>query len=131
MFKFNLKSLIIFIVLLIIEIAITVFFKEGFIRHTFGDYLVVILLYFLFRSFLNISKNNLAMVTLLIAFLVEFAQLTPLLKILELENYVLANLVLGNTFSISDLVTYTLGYLTILFFNSYLLCTHYLTKKTQ
>lgn len=118
MFKFNFTAFSPFILLLLIEIVIALILKEGFIRHTFGDYLVVILLYFLLRSFLNISKNTLALVTLFIAFIVEFIQLTPFLKVLGLQNHTLANLIFGNTFSISDLLAYTLGYLTILFFNS-------------
>ncbi|MFD0965011.1 ribosomal maturation YjgA family protein [Pseudofulvibacter geojedonensis] len=118
MFLFNKKSFLIAITFIFIEIAIAIFFKNGFIRHTFGDYLVVILLYFLLRSFLNISKNTTASITLLIAFAVELVQLTPFLKALGLQNHTLANLIFGNTFSISDLLAYTLGYLTILFFNS-------------
>lgn len=118
MFSFNNKAFFITLFLLSAEIAIALFLKDGFIRHTFGDYLVVILLYFLLRSFLNISKNILAIITLLIAFIVEFIQLTPFLKVLKLDNHTLANLIFGNTFSVSDLLAYTLGYLTILFFNS-------------
>lgn len=118
MFKFNFTAFSAFILLLLIEIDIVLFFQDGFIRHTFGDYLVVILLYNLIRSFVTIKKNTIVHITLLIAFSVEFIQLTPLLKLLGLERNLLANLILGNTFSISDLIAYTVGYLTILFFNS-------------
>lgn len=118
MFKFNLLAFSLSILLLVTEIAIVIFLKEGFIRHTFGDYLVVILLYNLIRTFLFIKNNHIAHITLLIAFIIEFIQLTPFLKLLSLEHHKLANLILGNTFSVSDLMAYTLGYLTILFFNS-------------
>lgn len=118
MIYFNKKSFLVAILFLLIEITIALFFKEGFIRHTFGDYLVVILIYNLTRTFLNIKKSYIAHITILIAFIVEFIQLTPFLKTLGLEHNLLANLILGNTFSVSDLLAYTLGYLTILFFNS-------------
>jgi len=44
--QFSHSSFIAFALLFLTEIAIAVFFKGGFIRHTFGDYLVVLLLYF-------------------------------------------------------------------------------------
>jgi len=129
--QFSHSSIITFTLLFLTEITIAVFFKEGFIRHTFGDYLVVLLLYFFLKSFVSASNTILANVTVLIAFTVEFIQLTPLLKSIGLENHSLANLVLGNTFSVTDLLAYTFGYLTIIIFNSYFLCKHFLPNKTK
>jgi len=131
MFKLNGYSFCTFLLLLLIEIAIATFYTAGFIRHTFGDYLVVILLYSFLKSFISISNNKLAGVTLLISFIVEFIQLTPLLKVLGLEHHKLANLIVGNTFSITDLLAYTASYLTILIFNSYIPCKHFLPKKIK
>jgi len=129
--QFSHSSFITFTLLFLTEITIAVFFKEGFIRHTFGDYLVVLLLYFFLKSFVSASNTILANVTVLIAFTVEFIQLTPLLKSIGLENHSLANLVLGNTFSVTDLLAYTFGYLTIIIFNSSFLCKHFLPNKTK
>jgi len=129
--QFSHSSIITFTLLFLTEITIAVFFKEGFIRHTFGDYLVVLLLYFFLKSFVSASNTILANVTVLIAFTVEFIQLTPLLKSIGLENHSLANLVLGNTFSVTDLLAYTFGYLTIIIFNSSFLCKHFLPNKTK
>jgi len=131
MFKLNPTALTAFIFLLLTEIAIATFYKEGFIRHTFGDYLVVLLLYSFLKSFISISNNKLAKFTLFIAFIVEFIQLTPLLEILSLEHHKLANLILGNTFSVSDLLAYTLGYFTIIIFNIYPSCKHSLPNKIK
>jgi len=117
--------------LFLTEIAIAMFFKTGFIRHVFGDYLVVLLLYFFLKSFFSISNNTLAAITLLIAFTVELIQLTPLLKTIGLENHSLANLVFGNTFSFTDLLAYTFGYITIIIFNSSTLCKHFLPNRTK
>jgi len=131
MLKLNYIFFTAFILILITEIAIAIFFKAGFIRHVFGDYLVVLLLYFFLKSFISFSNNTLANITVLIAFTVEFIQLTPLLKSIGLENHSIANLVLGNTFSVTDLLAYTLGYITIIIFNNSILCKHYLPNRTK
>jgi hypothetical protein len=96
------------------EAAIAIFFKEGFIRHTFGDFLVVILLYCLFKSFIRGNELPIALATLGIAFVIEFLQLTDFLKIVGLEHSKWAALVFGNSFSVQDLVAYTLGILTVI-----------------
>ncbi|WP_188465791.1 ribosomal maturation YjgA family protein [Bizionia arctica] len=112
--KFNKTYFLLFITLLITEVLIAKFLTTGFIRHTFGDYLVVILLYTFFKSFLLIKPFKVAISVLLFAFLIEFLQLCNLLKWLGLQNNTLAKLILGSTFHISDLVAYTLGIITIL-----------------
>lgn len=88
-------------------------FKSGFIRHTFGDYLVVILVYCFLRSFSKTKAIYLALITLVISFIIEFLQLTNFLEVLNLQDNTLAKTVLGSTFSISDLIAYTLGVITI------------------
>lgn len=86
---------------------------SGFIRHTIGDYLVVILLYTLLRTFVKSSVKTMCVITLLIAYFVEFIQLTSFLEFLHLENNYTANIIFGNTFSITDLMAYTLGIITV------------------
>jgi hypothetical protein len=53
------------------------------------------------------------MATLSIAFCIEFLQLTPFLAVLGLQQNKWANLILGNVFSVQDLIAYTLGALTV------------------
>lgn len=48
------------------------------------------------------------------AFLIEFLQLIQILKTLNLEHNKILATVLGSTFQISDLVSYSLGTITIL-----------------
>ncbi len=112
--KFNKTYFPLFTLLLVVEIAIAIFLKEGFIRHTFGDYLVVILMYTCIKSFSNIKPLAAAVGVLLFAFSIEFLQLFNLLDVLNLRDSHLAKLILGSTFHISDLIAYTLGVLTIL-----------------
>jgi len=104
-----------FTLLFVIEVIIAFFLKDGFVRHTVGDFLVVILLYCLFKSFLKTHTLNLAILTLGIAYLIEFLQLTAFLNYLGLKQNKWANLVFGNTFSIQDLVANTLGIVVVLF----------------
>lgn len=100
--------------LLAIEICIAYFLKSGFIRHTFGDFLVVIMLYCFFKSVFNMKPIQIALIVLLIAFIVEFLQLTPMLNWLNLQDSNIAKIVFGSTFHVSDLVAYSLGVLSIL-----------------
>lgn len=111
--KFNLNHFIAFVLLLLTEILLTK--TTGFIRHTFGDFLVVILVYCFIKSFFDIAPIKLGLGVLLLSYCVEFLQLTSFLSILKLEKNKTANLIFGNTFSIGDLIAYTIGVITIIF----------------
>ncbi|WP_417195940.1 DUF2809 domain-containing protein [Bizionia sp.] len=105
-----------FVILFIIEGLIAYFLKTGFIRHTFGDFLIVILLYCFAKSFINAKPIPVAFAVLLFAFIIEFLQLGNLLEHLNLQNNTFAILILGSTFHVSDLIAYTLGIVTVLIF---------------
>lgn len=125
---FNKKYFLLFIILFLIEFAIAYFLKDGFIRHTFGDFLVVIMLYCLFRSFLNIKPKPTALLVLIIAFVIEFLQLTNFLEILGLENNIYAKIILGSTFQITDLIAYSLGIITVLIIENKILLSQFTSK---
>jgi hypothetical protein len=95
------------------EMCIAAFLTKGFIRHTFGDYLVVILMYCAIRSFIKTKPLYVAIIVLIIAFGIEFLQLYNLLDYLNLRDSKLAVIVLGSTFEVTDLIAYSLGILTI------------------
>ncbi|HLT52306.1 MAG TPA: DUF2809 domain-containing protein [Flavobacteriaceae bacterium] len=103
-----------FLALLATETLIALFLKSGFIRHTFGDFLVVILLYCFIKSFWNLKPVVVGIKVLTIAFTIEFLQLTPFLKWLHLEDHSVAKIILGSTFQVGDLIAYTLGILFVL-----------------
>lgn len=111
--QFNKKALFIAIILFFTEVLISK--TNGFIRHTFGDFLVVILLYFLFKSCIKTSVTNLCYITLFIAYSVECLQLVPFLEWIHLQHNRAANIIFGTTFSFLDLVAYTLGIITTYF----------------
>ena len=99
--------------LLLIETVIAVFLKDGFIRFTVGDFLASILVYSFFRSFLKLKPITIAVLTLVICFTVEFLQLFNMLDLLELRGNKIMTTILGSHFSISDLIAYALGIITI------------------
>lgn len=113
--RFNKTYFLFFILLFLTEAAIAYYLKSGFIRHTFGDFLVVILLYCFFKSFIKANSVVVALCTLVIAYTIEFLQLTNFLEVLRLKGNLWANLVFGNSFSLQDLVAYSLGIVVTLF----------------
>tara|TARA_R110002072_G_scaffold108026_2_gene234642 strand:- start:42575 stop:42934 length:360 start_codon:yes stop_codon:yes gene_type:complete len=107
------KYITLFIILLIIEIAIAYFHFHPFIRYFIGDVLVVPLLYCLLKFFISISSEKIALYVLLFAFFVEMLQYFSITEVLEIRSSVL-RIIIGTTFSIWDLVAYTIGYITII-----------------
>lgn len=113
MIQFNKKYFILFVVLFLTEIVIAKY-ASGFIRFTFGDFLAVIFVYSLIRSFLKITANLAAILSLSIAFVIEFLQLTNLQNLYPIEYSKELKIILGTSFSIEDLVAYSFGFLTII-----------------
>ena len=111
--KFSKTYFIITIILFLVE-AVIAKYTTGFIRHTFGDYLCVILIYAFIKSFVKLSNLKTAILVLLIAYIIEFLQLTNLQNFYPDEYANTLKLILGTSFSIGDLVAYTLGVITIL-----------------
>lgn len=117
--QFNKNYLVLAHTLFLVELAIAFIIKTGFIRYTFGDYLVVILLYAIFRGCTNMSVRASALVVLFIAYGIEFLQLTPFLAYINLQDSITAKLIFGSTFQFGDLVAYTLGIITVLLIEYY------------
>ena len=112
--RFSVPYFVGFLVILLIEALIAAFLKTGFIRHTFGDYLVVILLYCFFRSFINGKSIRIALFVLCIAYTVELLQLTTYLEYFNVQDSYIVGLILGSSFSFGDLLAYTLGIITVI-----------------
>ena len=109
MFVFRKNYFLLTIILLFTEICIAVFINDRFIRPYLGDFLVVILLYCFVRSFFNVPVNQTAIGVLIFAFVIEGLQYIQLVNILGLQDSKLAGVVLGNSFSWMDMLTYVLG----------------------
>ena len=122
--QFNKNYLVLAHSLFLIELAIAFIIKTGFIRYTFGDYLVVILLYAIIRGCSSLSVRASAIIVLFIAYGIELLQLTTFLTYFNLQDSFTASLIFGNTFHVTDLLAYTLGIITVVIFERF-------TQKSQ
>ena len=116
MFRFRKKYFLFAVLLFVIEVLIALFLHDRFIRPYVGDFLVVILLYCFFRSFLNVNRTALALGVLLFAFVIEGAQYLHFVHHLGVENNAVVRTVLGSSAEWSDVLAYTLGIAAVLLF---------------
>ncbi len=79
------------------------------IRPFGGDFLVVMLIYCFVKTFLNTPVYPTAIGVLIFAYLVEISQYFHLVKMIGMEHSNTAKILLGTTFSFTDLFVYTLG----------------------
>ncbi len=114
MLKFNRNYFILTILLLLTEITIALYVHDNFVRPYFGDFLVVILLYYFLKSFVNISVLTAASLVLFFSFAIEIAQYFNMVEKLGLLHSKIARVVLGNSFAWMDLLAYVLGILTVI-----------------
>lgn len=109
MFTVRYKYIFLTVLLFIIEIGIALFVHDKIIRPYAGDFLVVILIYVFFKSFLDVSTYALALSVLLFAYVIEILQYFNFISLLGLQHSMLARLIFGNSFQWLDIVAYTLG----------------------
>ena len=109
MTKFSLPYFILAIIFFTTEVLIAAFMHDAFIRPTFGDFLVVILMYCGLRSVLQANYRYVAIATLLTAYAIEIAQYFHLIVHVGLQHSTLAKCILGCGFSWGDMLAYTLG----------------------
>lgn len=102
------------LVLLTTELVIGLFVHDKLIRPFIGDLLVVILLYSAARIFVQWQVTTTALVVLLFAYSVELSQYFHLIYHLGWQNSLLAQLVLGTSFSPTDMGMYSLGFVAII-----------------
>lgn len=119
MFRFNKFYFFLSLALLLVEILIALYVKDAFIRPYFGDFLAVIWLYCLLRSFVRISTLKAAALVLLFSYALETAQYFNLVKHLGLGRSRFFNILLGNHFEWVDIIAYTLGIFTVVIIEKY------------
>jgi len=107
---FNKNYFLLFILLFVTEVLIALYVHDDFIRPFFGDFLVVILIYTFGMSWIYCSKFKMALTVLILAFCIEFGQYFDWVHRLGLQDSKLANVVLGNSFAVADLVAYVAGF---------------------
>ena len=114
MLRFNKSYFLLALSLLGIEAYIGIYMHDTIIRPYGGDFLVVILLYCLVKSFINSRVLLTAAWVLVFAYTIEISQYFHMVSILGLQRFKLATLLLGTSFSFIDLLTYTLGILLVI-----------------
>lgn len=107
--QFNKSYYLLTILLLATEFIIGLYMHDSIIRPYGGDFLVVILLYCFVKSFLNTPVFHTAVSVLIFAYVLEVLQYFNLVKMLGLEQYSAARMMIGTQFAWTDLLAYTLG----------------------
>lgn len=110
-FRFQPKSFLIFLSVFLIEVLIALFVRDKIIRPYGGDLLVVIMIYYFVKSFINTKPLYICIATLLFAYAIEIAQYFELVKILGVQDNRFLVTILGSSFSWGDMFAYTLGIL--------------------
>ncbi|WP_259068009.1 DUF2809 domain-containing protein [Mucilaginibacter sp. X4EP1] len=114
MIRFNKYYFLLALLLFVVELYIGLYMHDDFIRPYGGDFLVVILLYCVVKSFANWPVLPTAAGVLVFAYLIEISQYFHLIVLLGLQHSKAARLLLGTSFSFTDLLCYTLGMATMI-----------------
>src|SRR5689334_10692393 len=114
LFCFNRTYFLLTIVLFIVEASIAKYVDDKIVRPYGGDYLVVILIYCCVRSFFEVSIGKTAIGVLAFSFLTETLQYFKIVDRIGLGHYKIARIIIGTSFSWTDIVAYILGISTIL-----------------
>ena len=96
-----------------IEVLIALFVNDAVIRPFLGDVLATVLVYTFLMGVSNAKPLPVASLALFISFCVEIAQYFELVYRFNLEQYELARVILGTSFSFLDLLMYCIGFFTI------------------
>ena len=113
MIRFHRRYFLAAMLLLFVEVQIAAFVQDEIVRPYGGDYLVVIFLYCLFRSFLKTSVTKAVAVVFSFSILMEILQYLRFINFLELQENSWASTILGNHFEFLDILAYGLSALTI------------------
>jgi hypothetical protein len=114
MLSFNKIYFLLALLLLLMEVMIGLYLHDALIRPYGGDFLVVILLYCIVKTFANASIFTTAGYVLLFAYTVEISQYFHLVKLLGMQNSNIAVMLMGTSFSFADMLIYTLGILLVI-----------------
>lgn len=114
MFRLNKTYFLLAIILFFVELFIGFYVRDGLVRPYGGDFLVVILIYCFVKAFVVVNVNKAAVWVLLFSYMVETLQYFKITVLLGLKNSKLANIIIGNSFSWSDMLAYTLGIAVVL-----------------
>ena len=114
MFRFSRPYFLLSLLLLLIEIFIGAKMHDTIIRPFGGDFLVVIWLYCLVRSFWQWPVLPTALLVLLFSYIIETLQYFGYADRLGFKGPSVMRVILGYHFSWTDMFCYTLGIVTVI-----------------
>lgn len=107
--RFNVTSFVVFLIIFAAEVCIALFVNDSIVRPYGGDVLVVMLMYYFVKSFVQTRTLWLVLAVLLFAYLVEIGQYFHLVEVLNMQHNRVMRIVIGSSFSWGDIFAYTLG----------------------
>ena len=109
MSKKRLFYLIAFLTLVAVEVLIALFVHDGFVRPYVGDVIVVMVIFCFVRIFIPNKVPLLPLYVFLFSLAVEIGQYFDFVALLGLEQNRFLSVLLGRTFSLSDILCYAVG----------------------
>jgi predicted membrane channel-forming protein YqfA (hemolysin III family) len=116
--KINIKYLIAFIILFLIEVGIALFINDRIIRPYIGDILIIILMYTFIKSFTKKDIRLLSIYLFIFAVFVEVIQLFNIIELVGLHNNIILSIILGSTFDLKDILCYLIGSIVLLIWDN-------------
>lgn len=116
--KINIKYLIAFIIVFLIEVVIALFINDRIIRPYIGDILVIILMYTFIRIFIKVEIRFLSIYLFVFATTVEVMQYINILELIGLQNNRMLSVIFGSTFDIKDILCYLIGSIILLIWDN-------------
>lgn len=107
--RLNMKYIISFIILFVIETFIALYVHDEIIRPYIGDILVVILMYTFIRGLVKKRIKFLPVYLFLFASVVEIMQYFKFIDLLHLRSNRVVSVILGTSFDIKDILCYLVG----------------------
>lgn len=107
--KINVKYILAFIILFIMETFIALFINDTIIRPFIGDILVVILMYTFIRGFIQKPIKLLPLYLFIFSSTVEVVQYYRIVDLLHIQNNKLMSTIIGTSFDIKDILCYLIG----------------------
>lgn len=107
------KYLILTILLFGIEVYIALYMHDAFVRPFFGDFLAVLFVYCGLRIFPQTTSLPMILLSVGIAYFLEFLQYIHFLAFTGLGRYRILAVLIGSSFSWWDILAYTIGFIFI------------------
>lgn len=115
--KINVKYLIGFIIVFLIEVIIALFIHDKIIRPYIGDILVIILMYTFIRGFIKRQIKFLPIYLFIFATFVEVIQFLNIVELMDLKNSKVLSVIIGSTFDMKDIICYFIGSIILMIWN--------------